>query len=697
VNDRRLFFAAVVITLLVQAPVVNGEFLFYDDARFIVRNESIESLSNTLRFFHDLETTASTDAPTKDIYRPLRTFTYAVLTHVSGKDARAFHLASLLFHALTAGVLALVVRRSGVGIGASLAGALVWGVHPVTVESTAWVCSLGDVMCGFFGVLSLLAHIGRRRALALVLLAVALLAKEAAVVVPGLWLAWDYFLRREETKPAALRGAVPGLALVLVFLAVRGAVIGAGMSQLDGPLGGSHANAVRTMFAGFGFYVSTILFPFGSTFDARVPIQTSLSGGVVLGFLLFAGVGAATVFGTTRTRLGAAWFLLALVPASNVIIPLKIPTADRFLYLPLMGAAFVVGEVCERWPRPAKMVVPVALLLLASVTAFVRIGDWRDDAALLATWRRVNPKSRRVLWAEASYHAKTALTAMRKGHGTVARDHYLAANRLYAQLVKNVRGQQRVPIQVWMEAGELALGWAEFTEAIDRQEEFVRAYTDALTWFGLALRRQEAGMGRVVEEEMIRAATMVARVATRLADMRNPEIDRTIKAGMDALQLLRREFGVDTDLEMARLLLAYSVRIRAREPARARQGFTQVLSVLDAFEERGVEGLTFWRAQCVYYTAFLTDAEYDRAGVRRSYDLYMKAAAEIPEFRYWALYHAARSKCAEGRIFHDQEAIALGKQVLDDLEAEAKKRRIGLPADLRLRIQSERSGCVARG
>jgi len=694
VNRLGLLGIAFVATLLVQGSVLKGDFLFYDDARFVVRNRAIQDLGNTPRFFTDLSTTASADAPTKDIYRPLRTFSYAVIHAVAGEDAAAFHAVSLLVHAATAALLLLLLLETGLAAVPALAGALAWSLHPVTVEATAWICSLGDVLCGFFALLSVLLHARNRPVPAFLALAVALLGKEAAVVVPGLWLAWDLLQRPAEAKRNAVARALPALGIVLLFLVVRGAVIGAGMSQTDSPLGGSHANAVRTMLAGYGFYLSTVFFPIGSTVDAHVPVQASLTLPVVAGALLLGATFVACVKGTSRTRLAAAWFLLALVPASNVLVPLKIPTADRFLYLPLMGLSFVVGEACARWPRPATWAAPAGLLLLSALTV-QRIGDWRDDAALVDAWARVNPKSERLLWAEASQHARRTLEAVAAGNGRAAYPHYAEANRLYALFVQNVQGRGNVPIQVWMEAGELSLAWAEFLEGQDQTEAAISSYTTALTWFRLAFERQKAGRGRVVEEEVVRSASMVARIATRLADMQNPEIDRTIREGMKALQFLGREYGHDITLPFARLLLAAAVRVRATEPEKARQGFEQVLAALDQAEERGVRGLSYWRAHCRYYLAFLKP--YDRDGVRAAYQLYLKAAEENPEFRFWAFFHAARCRCSEGKVFGDAKAIEEGRALLDDLEATARKEGVRLPADLRIRIASERNGCASRG
>ncbi|MEM8885258.1 MAG: hypothetical protein AAGD14_14415 [Planctomycetota bacterium] len=685
--------AVFLVTLLVQSPALRGEFLFYDDARFVVRNEAIEDLGNTPRFFHDLATTASSDAPTEDIYRPLRTFTYALIANVYGKQPAGFHFVALLFHAGAAGLLVFLLLRAGCSLPGAALGALAWGLHPVTVEVTAWISSLGDAICGFFVVVSMLAYDARRTGWALAALVVALLGKEAAIVVPGLWLAWDYFLRRDEWKGRAGRAVAPALGIVLLFLVVRGVVVGAGMSQQSEPLYGSFGNAVRTMLAGYGFYLSTIFFPFGSTVDTRIAAQTSWFGAPLVGLLLLGATIAAVFRGPTRTRLAAAWFLLALVPYSNILVTLKIPTADRFLYLPLMAIGLVVGELVARAPRIGVRVAPFALIALAALTVR-RIGDWHDDASFLAAWRRVNPKSFELLWAEASFHAKESVEAMQGGNGHKAQFHYSEANRLYGQFQANVQGKGATPIQIWMEAGDLSYAYGRFLDSLGRTREARQSASFAFTWYRIAFEQQRRGIGRVIEEEVLHAADRIAELSTRLADMANPEMMRTIQEGMRALQFLNREYNVDIDLRFARLLFAAAVRIRVEQPDDARRMFSQVLAAVQQQEEKGATGLSFLKAQALYYRGFLRP--YDRDSVRASFELYRQSASEPGGDRYLSMIFAARAKCSEGREFKDPEALETGRKLLESIEAIAKKEGVKLPESMLRKIQSELATCVSR-
>jgi len=190
VNRTRLLVLLVGLTaFLVHLRAREGRFLWYDDSRFVVANEQIDHVGNPLRFFTDLSTTASAEHPTDNIYRPLRTFAFALLNAAFGKRPAPFHMAAILLHAACAMLLMLLLIEAGVVAWAAALAAGLFALHPATVEATAWICSLGDLLCGVFVLLAMLLHARDRWGAALVALVCALFSKEHAVVVPGLWLA----------------------------------------------------------------------------------------------------------------------------------------------------------------------------------------------------------------------------------------------------------------------------------------------------------------------------------------------------------------------------------------------------------------------------------------------------------------------------------------------------------------------------
>jgi len=344
VTNRRAIFGAAGIALLCYLPSLRGEFL-YDDARFVVNNPYIDTVGNPARFFTDIETTAAPDRATRDIYRPLRTLSYALLKGV-GAGPAGFHLLSVVLHAVCVALLAALLLNAGVGAGPAFFSALLFGIHPLTVEVTAYVSSLGDLWATAFGLASIYMHASKRPIGAFLFFAAALFGKESAVVIPILWGVWDWALRRAPIAKSALRSVLPGLIIVVAFMLWRDS-LGAKSAQTEF-LGGSRLTAVWTMLSALGYYATLVLFPAGPTFEAMVDLQpTPWSAPVLLGVLVLGLLIWLIVRGSPRVRLAAAWFLVGLAPVSNIIVPLKIAAADRFLYLSLAGLAFLVARMSD--------------------------------------------------------------------------------------------------------------------------------------------------------------------------------------------------------------------------------------------------------------------------------------------------------------------------------------------------------------
>lgn len=683
----RLALLVGILALLVHARAKRGGFVFHDDYRYVVNNTAIDEIGNPLRFFTDLST-LSPQSPTRDIYRPVRTLSYAVITAVAGKERAApFHTVAILLHAATAALLALLLLRAGLGGFGGGAGALLFAFSPVTVEVTAWVCSLGDAWCGLLSVASVLAYAADRRALALLALVAALFSKEHAVVVPGLWIVWDACLRPGRLRDGAwrrslLRGAAPAAAVVLAFLLFRAEVAGARTSQVEGPIGGSVPSAVWTMTAGVGWYVATVLFPYGPTFDAVVSVRrTPFDPGVLLGLAVLGSLAYAIVRGSPRVRLGALWFLVCLVPVHNVFVPLKIPTADRFLYLPLMGLSFLVGELAERTRPFAIRWMPAALALLA-VLCVARIGDWRDSETLVAAGRRVSPKSHRLIWEEAAIAAEKAQSYLLKGDAESARRIAAYAASKYELYLRNSYPAEQT--QVYVELGDLLFA---VSRAGDPQREIA---TNAFGAYGAAFVFQRQGIGRITEEETRHTAERIVQLAAELV-VGNDSPGPVIEEGLGAAAFLKERYGFDDTGVRVVFRLADSIRVRGREPAAARKGFDWVLETVARLEAKGAS-YPFIRAQARFYRAVLRDRDFDRAELERAYQEYREATAD-PVQRLQALVYAGRCACTIGSLFKDDTWTAKGKEILAAVPAVAAQDGLVLDDRLRNEILTIDSGC----
>jgi len=338
------------VCTLVYWPSLGGEFV-YDDHRFVAWNPAVQSLGNVVAFFTD-PSTVDPDGNWEGIYRPLRSLSFAVDHAFFGTDPVGYRLHSLLLHVAASLALGRLIGKLLRRPRAGLALGFLYAVHPVHVESVAWITSRADVMSGLGVFLALLAM--RRfgsgwTLLGTALIGMAVLAKEGAVVAPVIGLLLDLVLPAGGAPGVRRRILrwLPSLVLVGAYLVLRQAVLQEAAGQR--PSWGEGLGPVAAMTVGLGWYVWRLTVPLGFRFDYQLPHDRSILDlpVILIGTALLAGLVVVTVPMLRRRRsavgAGVWWFLLALGPVSNVIVPINILVAERFLYLPAAGWMLALG------------------------------------------------------------------------------------------------------------------------------------------------------------------------------------------------------------------------------------------------------------------------------------------------------------------------------------------------------------------
>jgi hypothetical protein len=402
-----LWIGVLLATLLAHAPTLGGGFV-YDDHRFVTHNEALRSVA-PLDYVLDPGTASHGEGVVADIYRPVRTLLFSLEWAAFGVEPLGWHVVSLVLHLVGTFLafrllLGLLPRAQEV----AALGALLYGVHPLTTETVAWVSSQGDLlaMAGMLGALVLLERPGRLRAVGGAALHFgACLAKESALVLPALLLLRDPALPRNDparpTPWARTTLARVGLLAVvdLAYLVLRTSVL-PGLAQTGHPEGTWTASA-RGMLAGLWFYLRGLLGLAGFTFDQRFEVPPSFGDPeVVLGLGVLLSVLAAGAYALWRGRpllafatLGA---LAALLPASNVFVPLKTFVADRFLVPALPAIVAGVAGALALVPagrRTVALSLPLAAALVLAVATHRQAGPWRDDESLWTAVRDDRPSN----------------------------------------------------------------------------------------------------------------------------------------------------------------------------------------------------------------------------------------------------------------------------------------------------------------
>jgi tetratricopeptide (TPR) repeat protein len=338
-------------------------------------------------------------------YAPIHLLSYMVDDALWGLRPAAFALTNVLLHAANGVLFYLLLVELGWRRLSAWAAALIFLVHPVQVESVAWISQRKAVLSLFFFLLALLAFVhyrradGRRRwgiyAGSLLAFGLALLTKATTVVFPLIAVLFDWHFERERSRATWLLDKLPflGAAVAVGVATVRAQSpeIGGGTT---GYHGGSPLGTLLTMLPVLIRYLGMIAWPTRLSAVYAPPIKTGLDLEVLGAAAVLALIVAGGVYLYRRRSEQLVWllfFAIGLLPVSQ-IIPIVTLMNDRYLYLPMLGAsAFIVGAVspwsrgmpASSWTRTWLLATALACLVGFWATLTVRrVPAWQDDHSL---------------------------------------------------------------------------------------------------------------------------------------------------------------------------------------------------------------------------------------------------------------------------------------------------------------------------
>src|SRR5271157_660520 len=401
----------LLLAILPYAGTLGNDFAYiYDDKAQIIDNPYVHSFGH-LRETLTTTVWSFTDAHgMTNYYRPIMTIGFLLCYQVFGPLALGFHLTSLLLHAAVVTVLFLFARRLFRDRGVALGAAALFALHPIHIESVAWISAATDLEVTFFYTLTFWCFLrvgeqrgGRRRwaqaGMTLSFL-LALLSKEQAMTLALLALIYEHFYRddRLETTWAQKIGRYGVLWLLsAVYILVRVHSLG----SFAHAMGMHHLTLMETCLSAvalLGQYFFKLLWPahlsaFYVFHPSTHPFEAPALEGLAA-LILCVVVWGALWRAARPASFGIVWLLGTLAPVLNARWMGPYVLADRYLYLPSVGFCLVAGwagaalwrgaarrQGSWRWAVVAGPGIVAALFLLRIVT---RVPDWRDDVTLVS-------------------------------------------------------------------------------------------------------------------------------------------------------------------------------------------------------------------------------------------------------------------------------------------------------------------------
>jgi tetratricopeptide (TPR) repeat protein len=386
-----LFLTAMVF--VVYGQVYKHKFINADDPDYVTQNEQVqkglsrESIAWAFTTFH-----ASN-------WHPLTWLSLMLDYQLFGLNAGGFHITNVLLHTANTLLLFLILRQMTGAIYRSCFAALLFAIHPLHVESVAWVAERKDVLSTLLWLLTMWAYIGyvqhsgiRQYLVVVLLFILGLMAKPMLVTLPFVLLLLDYWplmrFRNNKTGKIILEKiplfALSAISVVITIAAQRSG--GAVISIKSLPAGWRISNAIVS----YAVYILKTFAPLklGAFYPNMSPPPFAAAIGSAL---LLAGITIAVVMGMRQRRYlvtGWLWYLGTLVPVIGIMQVGAQAYADRYTYIPLTGLFIIVAWLIpdllakQRYKKSIIAACMCITVIPMTIISVMQVRRWQDTFTL---------------------------------------------------------------------------------------------------------------------------------------------------------------------------------------------------------------------------------------------------------------------------------------------------------------------------
>lgn len=399
----------VIVTLAVYWPARDYKFVAYDDNNYVYQNPTVCA---GLTWYGAEWALVDRQA---DNWHPLTWLSHMLDCQIFGLNAGGPHMVNVAFHCANAVLLFLLLQiLTRDFFWRDLFVAALFALHPLRVESVAWISERKDVLSGFFGLLALLCYakfaIGARVPklsihfrLAVIFFACGLLCKPMLVTLPLLMLVLDYWpLQRFNalTFPHLLKEKVLFFALSVIFCVITMVAQRPGLSGQKL----SFITRIESIPVNYLGYIEKLLWPQHLSFLYLQP-DTIPPGQFLVAFSVLAGISA--LVWSLRARCSALlagwlWFMITLLPVCGIVLLARLSIADRYTYLAgigfywmtVWGIAEIAGKCFTRKLTPILLASSAVIILaICAVLSRRQLGYWQNTETLYRHALQVDPNN----------------------------------------------------------------------------------------------------------------------------------------------------------------------------------------------------------------------------------------------------------------------------------------------------------------
>ena len=401
-----IYLLLALVTIAVFWQVGSCDFITYDDSVYIKNNKHV----NTGLSWENV-TWAFTESYASN-WHPLTWISHMLDCQLFGMAPAGHHLTNLLLHLANTLLLFAVLKRMTGAVWRSVFVAAAFAIHPLHIESVAWVSERKDVLSTLFWILTMGAYLGYvnrpnkgRYALTVVVFGLGLMAKPMLVTLPLVLLLLDYWPLGRFHKAShhvdtgrTQKGIFGHLLLEKIpffVLSAGSCAITYFVQQKGGAVAAINAisPAMRISNAVFSYakYIGKMIWPSRlAVFYPHPRDKLSLLGAVLIAILLF--TISVWVINLAKKRgyltVGWFWYIITLLPVIGIVQVGLQAMADRYTYVPLTGLFIIVAwglaDISTKWPYRKILVTVLSVMVFSAmaVASRLQLRHWRNNVTI---------------------------------------------------------------------------------------------------------------------------------------------------------------------------------------------------------------------------------------------------------------------------------------------------------------------------
>jgi hypothetical protein len=445
-----LGMALAILTIATYFQTVHHEFLLYDDYQYVTKNPHVATGLDTTNISWAFTSFEAAN------WHPLTWLSHMLDVQLYGLDARGHHLTNMLIHTGSALLLLLFLYQTTGAPWQSFVTAALFALHPLHVESVAWIAERKDVLSAFFGLITLILYARyskqQRRGpyfLALIAYVCGLMTKPMLITIPLIMLLLDFWplnrygTAQQAADPMSLLRLRSLILEKVPFLlcAFLSAVVTISAQHWSGAIRNLQEVSLplrigNALTAYLGYLQKTV---WPKDLAILYPLPPDYPLGQLFAAMLILSLATGAIW-KYRSRFpylltGWFWYLITLLPVIGIIPIGDQAMADRYTYVPLIGlfimASWGIPQLLAPLPFRKGILTLLTITVIAALTALTyrQLGFWRDSITLFRHTLNVTTNNYRI-------HNNLGVALAQQGDSNGAIAEYLAALHLEPNFIE---------------------------------------------------------------------------------------------------------------------------------------------------------------------------------------------------------------------------------------------------------------------